>query len=167
MAARSFIKFEAKPTFREWDGRFTKASEELLRSRLPIANEMGKILLAAAQEEAPGEKYPQMLKYKSFREGAESVGVRLIGPQPLTTFIIEGTRPHTIRARNALALRFEWNRGPRGAGVYFFKWVKHPGTKPNPFHLRALEKAEEPAMEQARRISTRRVFTALRGGSMS
>ena len=46
----------------------------------------------------------------------------------LKDWIIRGTRPHIIRARRASALRFTW----RGR-VRFFKWVQHPGTKPNDF----------------------------------
>jgi len=167
MPTGSFIKLEAKPTFREWDGRFTKASEELLKSRMPIVSEIGKVLLQAAQQEAPGEKYPLSLKYKTFREGAQSVGVRIIGPQPLTTFIIEGTKPHAIVARRARVLAFHWEKGSRGAGMYFFPRVWHPGTKPNPFHLRAMEASQDEAMTLVKRISTRRVFTALQGGGMS
>lgn len=41
-----------------------------------------------------------------------------------------GTRPHEIRPRRARALRFYWERGPRGPGIYFFSRVMHPGYKP-------------------------------------
>lgn len=38
----------------------------------------------------------------------------------------KGTRPHTIRARNRQALRFE-----AGGDIVFAKSVQHPGTKAN------------------------------------
>ena len=40
-----------------------------------------------------------------------------------------GSKPHRIVARRARALRFFWERGPRGPGVYFYRSVHHPGTK--------------------------------------
>jgi hypothetical protein len=63
----------------------------------------------------------------------------------LLDYIIGGTRPHEIPKGGSAAqlakgypLRFYWERGPNGPGVYFYWSVQHPGTKPNPFHRRAL-----------------------------
>jgi hypothetical protein len=52
-------------------------------------------------------------------------------------WIVEGTRPHIIRARNAKALHFYWVRRRHW---YFFKSVNHPGTRANPFVERGLNK---------------------------
>ena len=41
-----------------------------------------------------------------------------------------GTKEHPIAARRAKALRFFWEKGPAGPGVYFFKRVQHPGYRP-------------------------------------
>ena len=49
-------------------------------------------------------------------------------------FVREGTRPHKIRARIANFLHWV---GP--SGDVFRKEVNHPGTKPNPYHIRTLE----------------------------
>lgn len=54
---------------------------------------------------------------------------------PYAVFVHEGTRPHVIRARNAKALHFQMH----GRDV-FCKSVHHPGTKPNPFMMRAATK---------------------------
>jgi hypothetical protein len=51
-----------------------------------------------------------------------------------------GTRPHTIRPRNAQALRFVI-----GGRVVYAKVVHHPGTKPNPFLERAVREVMRPA----------------------
>lgn len=48
-------------------------------------------------------------------------------------FVREGTRPHIIRARNAEYLH--WVNAD-GDDV-FRKEVMHPGTKPNPYHIKA------------------------------
>lgn len=50
-------------------------------------------------------------------------------------YVHEGTRPHIIKARNKKVLANE------RAGKIFGKVVRHPGTKPNPFLLRALKKS--------------------------
>lgn len=50
-------------------------------------------------------------------------------------FVREGTRPHDIVARNAKALRFEM-----GGEIIFRFRVHHPGTKPNPYHHRVLNR---------------------------
>lgn len=39
------------------------------------------------------------------------------------------TMPHEIRARNAPVLRFWWDRGPAGPGIYHYLRVLHPGTR--------------------------------------
>lgn len=44
-------------------------------------------------------------------------------------WVEEGTPPHDIVARNASALAFYWANGPDGPGTYFFRKIKHPGTK--------------------------------------
>lgn len=48
-------------------------------------------------------------------------------------FVREGTRPHIIRPKLAKALKFTID------GTTFFAMaVKHPGSKPNPYHKRVL-----------------------------
>lgn len=41
----------------------------------------------------------------------------------------EDTVEHPIRAKYAPRLRFWWEDGPAGAGIYHYKQVTHPGTK--------------------------------------
>lgn len=52
---------------------------------------------------------------------------------PAVRFVHEGTRPHIIRARRARALRFTMGGRPTYA-----KYVRHPGTRANPFLTDAL-----------------------------
>lgn len=52
---------------------------------------------------------------------------------PAVFYVLDGTRPHIIRARRAKYLRFEV-----GGQVMFRKMVRHPGTDPNDFMGRAL-----------------------------
>jgi hypothetical protein len=63
----------------------------------------------------------------------------------LLDYIIGGTKPHQIPKGGSAAqmakghpLSFYWENGPNGPGLYHFWSVQHPGTRPNPFHQRAL-----------------------------
>jgi len=63
----------------------------------------------------------------------------LVGSEDkVALWVHEGTVPHPIVARKAPRLVFYWPKGPRGAGVYSFLRVNHPGTQPNRFLIRAL-----------------------------
>jgi len=56
---------------------------------------------------------------------------------PAAAFVTKGTRPHVIRPRTARALKFT---GSGGQNVFASK-TNHPGTRPNPFMVRALRAA--------------------------
>jgi HK97 gp10 family phage protein len=58
---------------------------------------------------------------------------------PYAKFVVKGTRPHEIRPVSANVLVFKATSGD----LVFTKLVRHPGTKPNPFLQRAVEKARE------------------------
>lgn len=73
----------------------------------------------------------------------------------LKDWIIRGTRPHIIRARRAKALRFYWRRAWR-----FYKWVRHPGVKPNPFIERGA-KAFSPRVQFWLRELERRIVKVM------
>ena len=55
---------------------------------------------------------------------------------PYAQFVEYGSRPHIIRARRAMALRFE----VRGEVVYA-KYVRHPGTRAQRILARAMEES--------------------------
>lgn len=69
-------------------------------------------------------------------KGPGSRSVVFYSQSPIARFILDGTGPHQIAARNARALRW---LGPGGLGApRFAKRVNHPGTRPNPFPERAM-----------------------------
>lgn len=63
-------------------------------------------------------------------KGEISVGI------PYAIYVEFGTVPHEIRPVRARALRFVTEAGE----VVFTKLVRHPGTKPNPFIKRTMER---------------------------
>jgi HK97 gp10 family phage protein len=58
---------------------------------------------------------------------------------PYAIHVIKGTAPHEIRPINASCLAFK----AAGGEMVFTRLVRHPGTKPNPFLERAVEKARD------------------------
>lgn len=63
-----------------------------------------------------------------YSQRANGAGAVIDVGAPYAEFVVEGTRPHIIEAKNARALRFQ-----RGGQTVFAKSVQHPGTKPNDF----------------------------------
>lgn len=60
----------------------------------------------------------------------------LYNRQPYALYVHEGTRPHEIRPKNKKVL------ANRRTGQFFGKVVHHPGTRPNPFFVRAIERSK-------------------------
>jgi len=61
---------------------------------------------------------------------------------PYAPYVVYGTAPHEIRPVNASVLAFE-----AGGQMVFTKLVRHPGTKPNPFMMKAAEDARSKVEE--------------------
>ena len=156
--AQSLFSVTSKPTFRELDGRFAKADAALLAAKREGMRALAGRFVTYAKDEAPkrSSRFSKAIRSRSFIEG-DTVGFRIFSPQPLGTWIIEGTDPHPIVAKNAKFLRFRWPNGPDGDKIYYFKSVRHPGTKPNRYHERAHQRWLPEAQRELRRISTRYV----------
>jgi len=101
-------------------------------------------MVRAAQEEAPVRtgRLRRNIRSEPFRmtgpyKGEGGVGISK-SAVPYAGYVRWGTRPHIIRCRRpAYALHFYWNRVGRWV---FFDHVNHPGTKPNTFLERAMNK---------------------------
>jgi hypothetical protein len=66
--------------------------------------------------------------------GPAPIGI-VICDHPAAMFVLQGTKKHDIRPRQAKVLAFK----PRGSGkTVFARVVHHPGTKANNFLLKAL-----------------------------
>lgn len=106
-------------------------------------DDLSQRLLDAARQEAPVKTglLRSKLRVEPFRMTGPNKGEGGVGVSkedvPYAGYVRWGTRPHVIRARNAKYLRFYW---PRVGRVVFFKKVNHPGTKPNYFLERALNR---------------------------
>lgn len=147
--ARTSIQIVFNPPLRDIAGRFAKAKDEHQRLAVEQMKFLGRTFVGLEQSEAPKRtlKFASGIRFFPFVDG-DTVGFKAISPGPLGDYIKFGTRPHEIRGNPML--KFFWDTGPRGAGVYFFRSVHHPGTKPNPYHERAFEKWEPIAEESQR-----------------
>ena len=134
-------------------GRFVTAKVVLNRAEAEAwsqkfikrkATEISDRMVDIARQEAPVKtgKLRANIRPAPFRmtgpykgEGGIEVDTKAV---PYAGYVMYGTRPHRIVARNAPALRFFW---PKVGRVVFFKSVNHPGTKANRFMERALNRA--------------------------
>lgn len=60
---------------------------------------------------------------------------------PYSVYVHEGTRPHEIRPVTKRVL------ANKRTGEFFGKLVHHPGTRPNPFFVRAIERSKNKIAE--------------------
>ncbi|RJX17540.1 MAG: hypothetical protein C4575_12925 [Desulforudis sp.] len=159
--AKSLISVTSKPPFRDILGRFTKADKGLLEDKREGMRNLGRRWVAIAREEAPLGKTGKFRKSIGYRtnQSGQTVGFSTFSAKPLGRWIIEGTPAHGIWTRRAFGvLRFFWEKGFNGPGIYFFRSVTHPGTKPNPFHERATDRWMPEADVELRRISRKYVM---------
>ncbi len=164
------ISFEVKPSFRDVKGKFTSANAQLLADKREMMRGLGRAGVKMLREESPKKSgdFSRGIAFKTTQSG-DVINLALTLPQPLGTFITEGTKPHKIAARNANALVFHWAKFggmvvvPKGGGFGTHErdgtlWigkghVDHPGTKANPFNERAYTKFRPIARTELSRIS--------------
>ena len=100
---------------REWTKQVAADETKLIRSLAPART---------------GKFKRTIVPYaRNFVAGVEFLNYPKLG-QKLRHWIVEGTKPHIIRAKRAKALRFPWVRMQRWG---YFKKVRHPGTRPDDF----------------------------------
>jgi hypothetical protein len=160
VAGLSF-KVETRPDLQTLANNAAQAETAVDRQLRNIMLRMRRRMEQFAYAEAPKDtgKYSRRITSRDI-SGGNVAGFEMLSPHPLSRFIQQGTRPHTIVPRRARMLRFYW---PRVGRVVFARRVNHPGTKPNQFYQRALIRWRPEAMGELRQIPGQWVAT-LRGG---
>jgi len=74
---------------------------------------------------------------RSIVKEVEDGEAKIMALAPYAVHVIMGTVPHEIRPVSASVLAFK----ARSGDLVFTRLVRHPGTKPNPFMQRAVDKA--------------------------
>lgn len=87
------------------------------------------------------------------RSTAGGLEARFTSSAPYARYVEEGTAPHRIEPRQALALHWQ----DRGRNVFAAR-VNHPGTKANPFVRNAIQ-SMLPLMKQRLRTKAEQEFT--------
>lgn len=104
----------------------------------PTTNDLerrGRLVLARAWQLAPGTMKRKITSV-TVTVGRDSDTVEVACSHPAIMFVTDGTRPHLIASRYPPHGRLKF-KGLKGRYAYP-KVVHHPGTKPNPFMMRAL-----------------------------
>lgn len=128
----------------EW--RFQRVSAAWMDALEPI-------VLAVLKAHAPVGKGPKAGEFRDSIRAQRSLGgmaarLEFVSGAPHARFVIEGTKPHEIRPRQARALYWV-----DSGGSHFARLVHHPGTRPNPFVRRAV-RPMEPAIRAAATAAT-------------
>ncbi len=132
--------------FRDLQGRFTRATDDLIQKRSAFMHRIGKRYVKEIKAIAPEKsgEYKETIQYDLDQQGKSKITLSIRAAYPLTKWIVSGTKPHRIQSREYPKgrLRFEWEDGPKivnnGRGkIYYFKSVWHPGTKANPIFRKA------------------------------
>lgn len=146
----AMFEIKSTPTFRDMKGRFVKGEKAVLEARRAELKSEAVRMVNLQREEAPKRtgKFARAISYRTFNEG-NALGFRVYSPQPLGTFIVMGTKPHTIVPLHAKALRFMVD-----GKLIFTQRVHHPGTKANKYVGRAYRRWLPGARAMLKRIST-------------
>lgn len=121
--------------------------DELLHGPSGIVNDFmmtrSEIVRLAAMQDAnyrTGALRKSIVKRMEYAGIELSVRISAGGANDVTYayYVHEGTKPHTITAKNKPFLVFYWPNAPGGASWVRTKSVRHPGYKGNPFLSRNL-----------------------------
>lgn len=110
------LEFDFEAAAGAWAGAVAEPATAIMKARAPFRTGALRQGIGSRVESAPGS-------------------VVIYGTASYLPFILGGTRPHVIAARNARALRW---MGSGGIGVNFAQRVNHPGTKANEFPEEAM-----------------------------
>ena len=135
--SRAAFTITSDPSPEEMRSRRVSANAAQANARTQMVDRQGRRFVSLAYAEAPKRlgKYAASITMRPL-SGDDTSGFQVLSSAPLSRYILLGTRPHVIRAKNAPMLRFYW---PKVGRVVYFKQVNHPGTKPNRFYNRALQ----------------------------
>ena len=143
------MKFEAQG-YRDVQGRFARRSAQLAQMQRDMTRQEGRAMVDLLREMAPKKsgEFAQGISYRTdVQPGGTSVTVYVRGKHAhLLPFLTEGTHAHLIprggsaeQMAKGYPLRFYWEKGPRGPGIYYFWSVRHPGFAPKFFVAKAIE----------------------------
>lgn len=176
------LQLDVRPPIRNLGKAIHDSFGQLAQEARPLVRTLGSRYVEHARAEAPKRsgRFSQSISFQEFADGG-SFGFYGLSAKPVGHFIILGTKPHKIAPRRANALSFFWTK----AGVYTvvpkaggFKthmaggklwigkgFVRHPGTKANPFPARALARLKADVDNVLKTLAERWIQIIERNGS--
>jgi len=150
--------------YRDVLGRFAKRSAVLEARRRDAMRRVGRMVVSRLAKNAPKKTgtFARGITFRTYDRGhATQMKAYATGEHGyLLKWIREGTKPHPIpRGGSAemmakgYPLRFYWEKGPAGPGIYRFWSVNHPGTKPNPFIEDTVAAVEQDVIAELRMVA--------------
>ncbi len=175
------LELEIPASLKNLGKAISESFGQLAQEARPLVRALGKRYVEYARAEAPRRsgRFSQSISFQEFAD-EHSFGFYGLSAKPIGHFIILGTKPHKIAPRQAGALHFFWTK----VGVYTvvpkaggFKthmaggklwigkgFVQHPGTKPNPFPARALERLKADIDRVLQTLADRWIQIIQKGG---
>lgn len=154
--------------FRDLAGRFASIRDpRAVDHAREHAERAGALMADALRQEAPDGRPDPLGRPRpaGYRKLKDNITVKVlprgkgfkvqIGGPPQVVFVLQGTKPHKIPRGGSAEMRakgyplhFYWFKQRRA--VWFWS-VNHPGTKPNRFALRAMQRVGEQVKAEARK----------------
>lgn len=129
--------------YRDVAGRFARRTDELQSAKREEMRDLGRGMVQSLQYYAPKRSglFSEGIAFRTDERGSEtSLTFYVKGEHAFVLpFLTGGTKPHPIDPHGDYPLRFFWERGPNGPGIYYYMHVEHPGTMPDPFIPNAIE----------------------------
>jgi hypothetical protein len=176
------LELEIKAPIKNLGKAMRQSFTELQQEARPLVRALGARYVEYAREEAPKKtgRFSESISFQEFSDG-QSFGFYGLSAKPIGHYIILGTKPHKIAPRNANALYFFWTKVgvytvvPKagttkthmaGGKLWIGKgFVQHPGTQPNPFPARALERLKADVEKVVQSIGDRWIQIIEKGTS--
>jgi len=133
--------------------KLLKTLNSLNKLHTVISRRLAETISSNAERLAP-TKTGRLKRSIRIVEGAGSYMVLMGGREaPYAKFIEYGARPHIIRARRAMALRFEVD-----GDVVYAKYVRHPGIRAQRILARAVDESLRELDGMVSRILMRKIL---------
>lgn len=147
--------------------KFEFAVEDMNNTLRAVSANLSQKWVAIAREEAPKEtgQFSSAIGAQLV-DNEDEIGFDAFRNGQLGNFINFGTAAHSIDPKSKDGvLTFYWENGPKGPGVYHFQHVDHPGTRPNPYYFRALDRFNDELKESVKMITDRFMISFTGAGS--
>ena len=131
------IDIDVSEVVRAWNEAERELNDDIRRSVTTACREGASEARNTHRYQDRTGRLTQSIDYNTNAPSSREATGEIVATMPYASFVDGGTEPHVIERRKAKALRWE-----SGGEVRFAQKVQHPGTQPDAFMGRALQKSE-------------------------